>query len=61
MGKSEFIGHIEDSQFADLETVEEICYWRRGELVAMVCWEHQDKEAPVALGLGVLWIDELQD
>jgi hypothetical protein len=58
-GKPDFIGHRDDSEFPDFYTVEELCYWRKGEVLAMVWWEHQEKEVPVLLGLGVFAPEQL--
>jgi hypothetical protein len=40
-------------------TAEELCYWRRGDLLAMIWWEHQDKEVPVLLTLAVLRLEDV--
>lgn len=53
-GPPDFIGHRNDSEFPEFYTVEEFCYWRRGNVLAMIWWEHQDKEVPVLLALAVL-------
>ncbi len=53
-GPPVFMGHRDDSEFPEFYTVEELCYWRRGDLLAMIWWEHQDKEVPVLLALAVL-------
>lgn len=53
-GPPAFLGHREDSEFPEFYTAEELCYWRRGEVLAMVWWEHQDEEAPVLLTLAVI-------
>jgi hypothetical protein len=60
-GKPDFIGHRDDSEFPEFYTVEELCYWRKGNVLAMVWWEHQDKEVPVLLGLGVFTEDDLRE
>jgi hypothetical protein len=52
-GPPDFIGHRADSEFPEFYTAEELCYWRRGDVLAMIWWEHQDKEVPVALTLAV--------
>jgi hypothetical protein len=59
-GKPDFIGHRDDSEFPDFYAVEELCYWRKGDLVAMIWWEHQEKEVPVLLGLGVFTPEDLR-
>jgi hypothetical protein len=58
-GPPEFIGHRNDSPYPDFYTAEEFCYWRKSDVLAMIWWEHQDKELPVALTLAVLRPDEL--
>jgi hypothetical protein len=60
-GKPDFIGHRDNSEFPDFYTVEELGYWRKGDILAMVWWEHQDKEVPVLLGLGVFREDDLRE
>jgi hypothetical protein len=53
-GPPEFIGHRKDSDFPEFYTAEGLCYWRKGDRLAMIWWEHQDKEVPVLLTLAVL-------
>jgi hypothetical protein len=53
-GPPEFIGHRDASEFPEFYIAEELAYWRRGEVLALVWWEHQDKEVPVLLTLAVL-------
>ena len=60
-GKPDFIGHRDNSEFPEFYTVEELCYWRKGNVLAMVWWEHQEKEVPVLLGLGVFTPEELRE
>ena len=60
-GKPEFIGHRDDSPFPAFYTVEELCYWRKADVLAMVWWEHQEKEVPVLLGLGVFTPEDLRE
>lgn len=57
-GLPDFIGHRNESPYTD-HWAEEFCYWRRENLLAMLWWEHQDKEVPVALMAGVMTEDEL--
>jgi hypothetical protein len=56
-GAPDFIGHRSESEFPTFYTAEEMCYWRRGSVLAMIWWEHQDKEVPVLLALAVLPLD----
>src|SRR5262249_26196774 len=58
-GPPAFIGHRNDSEFPEFYTAEEFCYWRRGDLLAMIWWEHQDKEVPVLLTLAVLTAEDV--
>jgi hypothetical protein len=58
-GPPDFIGHRNDSDFPDFYTAEELCYWRRDDLLAMIWWEHQDHEVPVLLVLAVLTLDDV--
>lgn len=58
-GKADFLGHRDDSEFPEFYTVEELGYWRKGEVIAMAWWEHQDKEVPVLLGLGIFTPEDL--
>jgi len=53
-GPPAFIGHRDGSEFPAFYVAEELAYWRRGNLLALVWWEHQDKEVPVLLTLAVL-------
>lgn len=59
-GAPAFIGHRRESAFPEFHTIErlcqweELCYWRRGDALALVWWEHTDKEVPVALALAAL-------
>lgn len=52
-GPPEFIGHRAQSAFPEFYVAEELAYWRRGDVFALVWWEHQDKEVPVLLTLAV--------
>jgi hypothetical protein len=58
-GKPDYLGHRDDSEFPEFYTVEELCYWRKGEVLALVWWEHQEKEVPVLLALGVFRPEDL--
>ena len=58
-GPPEYIGHRDRSPFPEFYTAEDLCYWRRGNLLAMIWWEHQDKEVPVLLTLAVLSPDDV--
>lgn len=58
-GPPEFIGHRDNSPFPNFYTFEELCYWRRGNLLAIIWWEHQDKELPVLLALDVFKPEDL--
>jgi hypothetical protein len=53
-GPPEFIGHRSESPFAEWHVAEELCFWRKEDRLAMIWWEHQDKELPVLLILAVL-------
>jgi hypothetical protein len=53
-GPPEFIGPREDSGFPDFFIAEELAYWRKGDVLAIIWWEHQDKEVPVMLVQAVL-------
>jgi hypothetical protein len=53
-GPPEFIGHREESKFPEFYTVEELCYWTKSDRLAMIWWEHQDREVPVLLALAVV-------
>lgn len=53
-GPPDFIGQRADSEFPQFYTAEQLCYWGRGDVVAMIWWEHQDEEVPVLLTLAVL-------
>jgi hypothetical protein len=59
-GPPDFIGHRTDSDFPDFYTFEELCYWRKGDRLAMVWWEHQDKELPVLLTLAVMTPEQIR-
>jgi hypothetical protein len=56
-GQPDFIGHRTEAPFPEFCTAEELCYWRKGDRLAMVWWEHQDKELPVLLTLAVLSLE----
>lgn len=58
-GPPDFIGLRGDSEFPKFYTAEELCYWRRDDVLAMIWWEHQDKEVPVLLTLAVLTPDDV--
>lgn len=58
-GRPAFIGHRDDSEFPEFYVAEELAYWRRGDVLALVWWEHQDKGLPVLLTLAVLAPDEM--
>lgn len=53
-GPPDFIGHRSESPFPEWHVAEELCYWRKGDRLAMIWWEHQDKELPVLLTFAVL-------
>jgi hypothetical protein len=57
-GPPEFLGHRCESAFPEFYVVEEFCYWQRDGLLAMVWWEHQDKEVPVLLAVAVVAPDD---
>jgi hypothetical protein len=58
-GPPEFIGRRDDSEFREFYTAEELCYWRRAGVLALIWWEHQDKEVPVLLTLAVLTLEDI--
>jgi hypothetical protein len=58
-GPPEFIGHRSKSKFPGLSFAEDLCYWRKGDRLAMIWWEHQDKEVPVAITLAVEWPEDI--
>jgi hypothetical protein len=58
-GPPDFMGHRNDSEFPEFYTAEELCYWRRGDLPALIWWEHQDKEVAVLLTPAVLKPEEV--
>lgn len=53
-GPPDFIGQRTESEYPEFYTVEEFSYWKRGDRLAMVWWERQDKEVPICLALAVL-------
>jgi hypothetical protein len=59
-GPPDFIGYRTESEFPEFCTAEEFCYWRKGKRLAMIWWEHQDKEVPVLLTLAVLTPEDLR-
>jgi hypothetical protein len=48
------IDHRSDSEFSEFDIVEVLCYWRKGDRLAMIWCEHQDMELPVSVALAVL-------
>jgi hypothetical protein len=58
-GAPDFIGHRSESEFPEFYTVEDFCYWRNGNRLAMIWWEHQDKELPVILTLAVMTPEQI--
>jgi hypothetical protein len=58
-GPPDFLGTRAESEFPEFYTAEEFCYWRKGDRLAMIWWEHQDKEAPVCLTLAALTPEDL--
>ena len=60
-GPPEFIGHRSESPFPEWYVAEELCFWRKADRLAMIWWEHRDKEAPVLLILAVLKPEHLKD
>jgi hypothetical protein len=59
-GPPDFIGHHTESEFPRFYTAEEFCYWRRGDRLAMIWWEHHDKEVPVLLTLAVFTAEQMK-
>lgn len=53
-GVPDFIGRGTESEFRELCMAEELCYWRKGEKLAVIWWEHQDKELPFTLTCAVI-------
>jgi hypothetical protein len=58
-GTPAFLGRRERSRFANWWVAEELCYWKKGRVFAVIWWEHQDKELPVILAMGVFGTKEL--
>jgi len=58
-GPPDFLGHRSESPFPEWSVAEELCFWRKGDRLAMIWWEHQDKEVPVLLTLAVLKPEQL--
>ncbi len=53
-GPPEFIGSRHESDFPEFYVASELAYWRKGHLLAIIWWEHQDREVPVLLTLAVM-------
>lgn len=53
-GPPNYVGEPERRPYPGLPGGQEVAYWRRGDCLAGVCWDHQDKEFPFILNLVAL-------
>ena len=60
-GPPEFVGHRSESPFPEWHVAEELSYWRKGDRLAVIWWEHRDKEAPVLLIFAVLKPEQIRE
>jgi hypothetical protein len=58
-GPPDFIGPRSQSDYPLWYVAEDLCYWKKGDRLAMIWWEHQDKEVPVLLTLAVMRPEDL--
>jgi hypothetical protein len=58
-GPPDFMGPRVQSEFPEWYVAQELCYWKRGDRLALIWWEHQDKELPVLLVLAVMTAEQL--
>ncbi|MFO0956261.1 MAG: hypothetical protein U0800_02210 [Isosphaeraceae bacterium] len=57
-GAPAFTGDRTHSNFPDFFEAAELAYWRQGNRLALIWWDHPDKELPVVLALEVLGTSE---
>lgn len=61
LGEPTFAGSYEEADFPDWCPGTDVSYWDRGDRIAYLWWEHQDKELPFLLVAGAKTKDELAE